>query len=171
MARGEGGGSGTARLALVLSIIALVLAWQAYRRTGGTLPGVDQPIVHTWDKQEAEAAAAEARDRLLDLRARLDARGNVDQLQRDLADLRRDLERSFEGAGKEASERWKEADRSLARLDERLDQGGEQAREALDQALTRLREAGGTQAEREEPRQSPPAERPPTGDEGKGGGQ
>jgi nucleotide-binding universal stress UspA family protein len=160
MARGEGCGSGAARLALLLSIIALVLSWQAYRRTGGSIPGLDKPIVHTWDETSAEKATAEARERLLALRTRIESHGDVDRLQKDIADLRRDLERSFEGAGKGARERWQEADRALARLDERLDEGGAKAREALDQALARLREAGRNLPAEREPEPSPTPEAP-----------
>lgn len=142
MAR-EGGGSAAGRLALVLSVVALVLSWQAYRRTGGTIPGIDRPISVAWDEAAAEGAAAQARVRLVARRTEIAARQDVERIRGEIEEIRRRLQGSYEGAEGSVRERWQAADQALAGLEERLDQGGAQAEAALDHALDRLRDVGG----------------------------
>lgn len=138
MAR-EGGGGVAGRLALLISVIALVLSWQAYRRTGGTIPGIDRPISRTWDEAASGTAAAEARTRLLARRTEIAAREDIAAIRQEIEGIRRRLAGTYQGAEQGVRERWSDADRALAGLEERLDQGGAQAEDALDRALDRLR--------------------------------
>ncbi len=150
----EGGGSAAGRLALILSVIALVLSWQAYRRTGGTIPGLDGPLSTTWDEAAAQGAAAQASARLLARRTEIETRQDVQKIQDEIAGIRQRLESTYKGAGEGVRERWQAADQALAGLQQRLDQGGAEAQQALDRALDRLRDVGGSNKESTEPVQA-----------------
>ncbi|HEV2856261.1 MAG TPA: hypothetical protein VHC97_25955 [Thermoanaerobaculia bacterium] len=145
----SGGGAG--RLALILSILALVLAWAAFRRTGGELGtlwndvtrGVgDRVRVTAGDGSNAverQAELARAQTRLLGRRAEVAAERNLEQVRRDVAEIRADLERSYRNASSGAKERWQGLDADLERLQGQLKDGGSKALDTLDSALAKIR--------------------------------
>ncbi|HSN85354.1 MAG TPA: hypothetical protein VL025_01290, partial [Thermoanaerobaculia bacterium] len=81
----QSGGGCVAWLALAVAIAALVLAWSAYKRTGGDLDGVLKSVTEDAERSVRGAAAdgsgaverqadlAEARVRLLGRRAEVEA--------------------------------------------------------------------------------------------------
>lgn len=144
------------RLALLLSVIALVLSWQAYRRTGGTIPGIDQPFSQAWDGAVAGGEAAQARARLLARRTEIETRQDVQKVRDEITGMRQRLESTYEGAGDGVRQRWQAADQALAGLQQRLDQGGAQAEQALDQALDRLRDIRGSDDTEVQPEKTEP---------------
>src|SRR5262249_4257303 len=126
----EGGGC-AGRLALLLAIVALVIAWAAYRRTGGEIgtllkdAGIPSGGAAGADSDRAEwqADLAQARDRLLGRRAEVAGDRNLDQVRRDVEQVRASLEQAYHKAGA-AKEQWQDLDAELQRLEGQLKQGG-----------------------------------------------
>ena len=139
MAR-ESSGRGLAALALVVALAALFVAWSAYKRTGGDL---DQ-LVRMKAEGSGEATwrddLARARERLLRRRSDVEEGRDLDQVRRDVAEIRGDLERAFDDAGEQAREKWRAMDAELERLQSELDERGSRAKETLDSLLDKMRD-------------------------------
>lgn len=148
----SGGGRGVAWLALIVAILALFLAWSAYRRTGGDLDSLLQDVSEDagrrvrgaaeegTDAVERQAELAEARGRLLRRRAEVEADRNLQKVREDVAEVREDLERAYRNAGEGAKARWRDVDAELERLEARLRDGGARALESLDSAVEKIRD-------------------------------
>ena len=149
-----------ARLALLVAIVALILSWAAYRRAGGQLKDVWTDASRGTDLHvgsaegtgdEGPAAALDhgpdllrAQARLLQHRAEVAGDRNLAQVERDVAEVRRSLERSYQNAGSAAKERWHdEVDAELDRLEAQLRQRSSQALASLDAAVAKLRNEAG----------------------------
>ncbi len=139
----EGGGC-VGWLALLLAVLALLVAWAAYKRTGGEIGTVlkDAGVQSGADSDLAEwqEDLAQARDRLLGRRAEVAGDRNLEQVRRDVEQVRASLEQAYHKAGA-AKEQWKDLDADLERLETQLKDGGSKALATLDQALAKLREA------------------------------
>src|SRR6185436_5990546 len=107
----SGGGGGPAWLALLVALVALWIAWSAYRRTGGSFDTlVANPIAaKPASAPPAEAAGGDwraaldrARERLLSRRDEVQQDRDLDAVQRDIAEIRAGLERAYHGAGDKA---------------------------------------------------------------------
>lgn len=145
MARGSSG-RGLAALALVVALAALFVAWSAYKRTGGSLDQLVRMRAGVPGEPAAGAAGwrgdlERARERLLRRRSDVEEERNLEQVRREVAEIRQSLERSFAGAGEQARQRWRAMDAELERLEAQLDAGGSRAKETLDSLLARMREA------------------------------
>lgn len=139
--RSEGGGC-AANVALILAILALILAWTAYRRTGGDLDGLIRDVTGRVPGPEAaewQGELARARSRLLEWRPEVAADENLGQVRRDVTELRESLERAYEDAGAGARKTWRDVDAELERLEARLREGGSEAVESLDAAAEKMR--------------------------------
>ena len=68
---------------------------------------------------------------------------NLDQVRRDVADIRARLERSFANAGAVTKDRWRGLDGDLDRLETQLKDGGSKALSTLDSALEKIRRQTG----------------------------
>lgn len=132
----KSGGNGVAWLALLLAIAALLLAWSAYKRTGGELRDLWGDVNIDTSKGIDLAAA---RDRLLSHRPEVAGERNLQQVREDVAEIRADLERAYEDAGAGAREGWRELDADLERLEGQLKEGSSKALDTLDSALAKLR--------------------------------
>src|SRR5689334_17180862 len=115
--RNEGGGC-MARLALLVAILALILSWAAYRRSGGQLKdvltdatrGTDLHVGSGGDSGgegpagalDRQADLLKAQARLLQHRAEVAGDHNLAQVERDVAEVRQSLERSYQNAGSAA---------------------------------------------------------------------
>jgi len=143
----EGGGC-VGWLALLLAGVALLVAWAAYKRTGGEIgtvlkdAGVQSrgPAGADSDLAEWQEDLAQARDRLLGRRAEVAGDRNLEQVRRDVEQVRASLEQAYHKAGA-AKEQWKDLDADLERLEKQLKDGGSKALATLDQALSKLRDA------------------------------
>jgi hypothetical protein len=145
-----------ARLALLMAIVALILSWAAYRRSGGQLKDVWTDATHGTDLHigsaeggggESPTAALDhqadllkAQAKLLQHRAEVAGNRNLAQVERDVAEVRRSLERSYQNAGSAGKERWHGVDAELDRLEAQLRQGGSKALASLDAAISKLRD-------------------------------
>lgn len=148
----EGGGGCVGLLALLLAALALLVAWAAYKRTGGELgtvlkdAGVESrgPAGADSDLAEWREDLAQARDRLLGRRAEVAGDRNLDQVRRDVEQVRTSLEQAYRTAGDKAGaakEQWKDLDADLQRLEGQLKDGGSKALSTLDSAISKLRDA------------------------------
>lgn len=144
----KGGGGGPAWLALIVALVALWIAWSAYRRTGGTLdtlvanPMAEAPADLPAEAEEGDwkTALDRARERLLSRRDEVEQERDLDAVQRDIAEIRAALERTWRGAG-EAKEKWQDLDAELERLQGQLREGSERAQETLDGLVRRMKDA------------------------------
>lgn len=134
-------------LALLLAAVALVVAWAAYKRTGGEIGNVLKdagvqsrgPAGADSDLGEWREDLVQARDRLLGRRAEVAGDRNLEQVRQDVEQVRASLEQAYRKAGA-AKEQWQDLDADLARLEGQLKDGGAKALATLDQALAKLRD-------------------------------
>ncbi|HEX6904185.1 MAG TPA: hypothetical protein VF789_31030 [Thermoanaerobaculia bacterium] len=138
----KSGGNGVAWLALLLAIAALLLAWSAYKRTGGELRDLwgdvrseGRPVAEA----DWRADLAAARDRLLSHRPEVAGERNLQQVREDVAEIRADLERTYRNADAGVREQWRELDAELERLQGQLKDGSSKAVDTLDSLLAKLR--------------------------------
>lgn len=138
----KSGGNGVAWLALLLAIAALLLAWSAYKRTGGELRDL-WGDVHSEGRPATEgdwrADLAASRDRLLSHRPEVAGERNLQQVREDVAEMRADLERTYRNADAGVREQWRDLDAELERLQAQLKDGGSKAVDTLDSLLVKLR--------------------------------
>ena len=138
-----------ARLALLVVIVALIFSWAAYRRSGGDLRQVWSDATRgaadfkIGDDADQQADLAQARAKLLGHRAEVAADRNLDQVRKDVADVRARLERSFANAGAVTKDRWRGLDGDLDRLESQLKEGSSKALATLDSALEKIRREAG----------------------------
>lgn len=149
-------GNGVAWLALLVSLVALVLAWKAYRREGGVLFGgtpppvpakVEEPLNRlddrlgaSRDSLERQLALTEARVRLLARRAEVNVDRNLDKMSEEVAEVRENLERSYESSSDQVRARWRNTDGELKKVQEDLKRGNQKALAELDRLLAKLRQ-------------------------------
>ena len=145
--RTEGGGC-LARLALLVALLALVLAWAAYRRQGGEIKTLWKDLTRGAGGDVAAGASAtverqtdlaQAQARLLRRRAEVATDRNLQQVREDVAQVRANLERTYRDASGGAKARWRDLDADLERLQGELKLGGSKALAALDSALAKIR--------------------------------
>lgn len=145
----KSGGGGPAWLALIVALAALWIAWSAYRRTGGTFDTlVANPIAAAREETppaevdggDWREALASARERLLSRRDEVREDKDLEAVQRDIAEIRATLERTWRGAG-EAKEKWEDLDGDLERLQRQVRDGSEKAQETLDGLVQRMKDA------------------------------
>lgn len=144
----KGGGGGPAWLALIVALAALWIAWSAYKRTGGTLDTLVTLPAPEWKAGPPEAgrgdwrgALERARERLLDRRDDVGQDRNREQVQREIADIRATLERTYHDAGEGASDTWRDLDAQLERLGDQVREGSETAKGTMEDLLAKMKDA------------------------------
>jgi hypothetical protein len=152
MAQNSGGG-GAGRLALILAILALLVAWAAYRREDGELKTIWHDLTRGTGERvhiTGDEGAEDLRDWLARAKARLEGRRsdvagqrNLEQVRQDVADLRAKLARASRDGGAAAKERWKSVDGDLERLEAELKEKSSKALAALDATLAKIKEEMG----------------------------
>jgi ElaB/YqjD/DUF883 family membrane-anchored ribosome-binding protein len=156
-ARRSGGGAG--RLALLVAIVALAVAWAAYRRQGGELRTLWSDLARGSGERARVAADSgedDIRSWLTRAQARLERRRtdvagerNLDQVREDVADLRAKLERAYGDSGEVARKRWRDLDGDLGRLEGQLKEGGSKAVATLDAVVEKIRRVAEEEEEEE----------------------
>jgi hypothetical protein len=122
----------------LVALAALFVAWSAYKRTGGTFGQLTQGVVS--GDTDWQRALDKARESLEERRTDIADQHNLEQVRRDVAQIRESLERTFRGTGAaEAKDRWRGLDGDLRRLDEQLREGGAKARSTLDEILEKMK--------------------------------
>jgi len=138
-----------ARLALLVAIVALVFSWAAYRRAGGQLTEIWNDATRgaadfrVGSPDGGTTALAQAESRLLGHRAEVAGDRNLSQVERDVAEVRQNLERSYRNASAATREKWQGVDAELNRLEAQLKQGGASALATLDSAVAKIRSVAG----------------------------
>jgi hypothetical protein len=149
----KSGGGGAGRLALIVAILALAVAWAAYRRGGGEIGTlwddltrgtgrrVNVSLEDGSDTVERQSDLARAQARLLGRRAEVAGERNLQQVRRDVEEVRANLERSYRNAG--TKDHWRDLDRDLEHLQTQLREGSSKALATLDSALVKIKAAAG----------------------------
>jgi hypothetical protein len=145
-----------ARLALLVALVALVFSWAAYRRSGGQLQEiwsdatrgaadfrVGNPVDDGTAALGRQTDLAKAQARLLGHRAEVAGDRNLGAVERDVAEVRRSLERSYRNASATTREKWQGVDAELNRLESQLRQGGASALATFDSAVAKIRSMAG----------------------------
>lgn len=155
MAEPRRSGGGVARLALLVAIVALAVAWAAYRRQGGELRtlwsdltrGASERVRATADAGDEDLRTwlERAQERLERRRTEVAGERNLEQVREDVADLRARLERASRDSGEVAKKRWRNLDADLERLEGQLKEGGSKALATLDAALEKIRREAGAE--------------------------
>ncbi len=148
MAEARGGG-GVARLALLLAILALAVAWAAYRREGGELrtlwgdltrgAGGRERVTADSDGEDFRTWLKRAQERLQSRRGDVEKERNLQEVGKDVADIRENLQRTYRDASTESKERWKSLDSDLERLEAELKAKNSKALAELDATLEKMR--------------------------------
>ena len=133
----KSGGNGVAWLALLLAVAALLLAWSAFKRTGGEPRDLWGGGVTVGTPEGI--SLTEVRDRLQRHRPEVAGERNFQQVRQDVAKIRADLERTYRNTDAGAREQWRELDAELGRLQAQLRDGSSKAVDTLDAALAKLR--------------------------------
>jgi hypothetical protein len=145
-----------ARLALLVAIVALVFSWAAYRRAGGELKEIWSDATRgaadfrVGSPDDGTTVLAQAESRLLGHRAEVAGDRNLGQVERDVAEVRRSLERSYRNASAATREKWQGVDAELNRLEAQLKQGGASAVATLDAAVAKIRSVAGEEKKKDE---------------------
>lgn len=146
----KSGGGGMGRLALIVAILALLVAWAAYRRGGGEIGTlwddltrgaghrVNVSLAGGSDAAERQSDLTQARARLLGRRAEVAGERNLQQVRHEVEEIRASLERSYRNASAGTKERWRDLDGDLASLQAQLREGGSKALGSLDSALEKI---------------------------------
>ena len=150
MAQNRSGGC-LSWVALGVALLALLVGWTALRRTGGSLADVwrraDSKVESRLDDAERQADLLGAKTRLLGRRAEVAGNRNLEQVRREVAEVRESLRRAYRDASAEAKTEWRRLDRDLAGLEDDLREGGAEAVSALNRAIARIerevKEGGG----------------------------
>jgi hypothetical protein len=125
-----------ARLALLIAIVALVLSWTAYRRSGGEVATISKDVVRSAGPAEARASGPEPGALPAD-------DPNLEQVRRQVAELRSSLERAYGSATGQTRERWKGIDGDLGRVEAELKEKGAKGLAELEATLEKLRREAG----------------------------
>ena len=157
MAEARRSGGGVARLALLVAIVALAVAWAAYRRQGGELrtlwgdltggAGEQATVTAGKGNEDIRSWLTRAQARLERRRTDVAGERNLEEVRKDVADLRAKLERAYRNSSVAAKERWRDLDGDLERLEGQLKEGGSKALTTLDAALEKIRRAAGEEKE------------------------
>ena len=138
--RGGGGGGCLSMLALLVALAALFVAWSAYKRTGGTVSQLTQGVkIGDIGNGDWQSAVDKAREKLQERRPEVESQRNLEQVNRDIAQIRESLERAVHGSGGDAKEKWRSLDGDLDRLQQQLREGGAKAKAALDEVLAKMK--------------------------------
>jgi DNA anti-recombination protein RmuC len=145
----ERSGGGVARLALLLAILALAVAWAAYRREGGELRTLWGDLTRGTGERARTAADSDGEDfrawlkraqaRLQHRRSDVEKERNLQEVQRDVGELRENLQRKYRDASAGSKERWKSMDSNLERLQAELEEKSSKMLEELDATLAKMK--------------------------------
>jgi len=158
MAEAKQSGGCVARLALIVALLALAVAWVAYRRQGGEMKtlwrdltggaGDRVRITAGTEGEDLRSWLARAQDRLERRRPEVAGERDLRQVREDVAEIRKNLERAYRDAGTEAKGRWRSLDADLERLEAQLRKGGTKALATLDSALAKIKAETGKEEDR-----------------------
>jgi len=125
-----------ARLALLVALVALVLSWTAYRRSGGEVATIAKDVARSAGPADARASGAQPAGPAADDH-------NLEQVRRQVAELRASLERAYGNATGQTRERWKGIDGDLGRVEAELKEKGAKGLAELEATLEKLRREAG----------------------------
>lgn len=108
-------------IALIVAIIALVLGWMAFNRSGqDVVPAVQEGAQEAQEDAALLAARTEARAELLALQTQIAAEEGYDEAAQQAAEIEADLETAYVNARLEASAEWQELQADFENLEREL---------------------------------------------------
>ena len=136
-------------VAIVISLVALFVGVSAYNRAGTPVQTeVQDQAVDIRKVVEEQIAIAEARARLMVLKARLDAGLNATRLDaglnaeeagREVSQVRQDLSRVFADTQGTAKDQWSKIDSDLSQLEQKIRADSADALRSLEHSIRELR--------------------------------
>jgi hypothetical protein len=139
-----------ARLAFLMALVALIFSWTAYRRSGGEVATIAKDVVRSAGPADSRAAGADPASPVSPAAPAADDH-NLEQVRRQVAELRLTLERAYGSATGQTRERWKGIDGDLGRVEAELKEKSAQGLAELEATLEKLRrEAGDDPTEKKE---------------------
>ncbi len=130
-------------VALGLGVVALILGWVAFNRSGSNLgdeivQNSRENTVELRQEWRRDLASLEARARLLVLQAQLSANRNYSAASDEIQDIRNNLRSAYANASANAKNGWQQVDQSLESTENKLREGSADALDSLEQAIDRL---------------------------------
>lgn len=125
-------------IAVVLSVLALFLAWSAYNRTG---TDVRTQVMRTgeqaYDASREGLDSLQAQVRLQELRADLASGVELENAEETVATVRQDLARAYQNSTEVTQEQWQEVQRDLDQLEDQLRNGSADALQTVEGLIER----------------------------------
>lgn len=124
--------SGLIIVVAIIAIIAVVLGWSAYNRSGtdlGTEAG--QQIDQTTEDVQLAFARAEARAKVMALQARIEADASYATAGDELQAIESDLEMAYQNASTEANEDWSDVKTNFSQAIDSIQTGTANTLEVL----------------------------------------
>ncbi len=127
-------------LALVISILALSIAVAAFNRSGEDLNTViENEVDKSAENVKLATARADARLRLISLRARVEAGEERDQVREEINEINTDLSNAYKEAGEEFNAEWNDINSAFEKLGESIRNETDDAADNLENLIDRLK--------------------------------
>lgn len=128
-------------LAIIIAVASLALGWTAYNRAGRDLENLMEDKMAEYRQElRIQVARLEARTQLLTLRADIAVSESYQELSREVATIREELELAYEGASFELATEWQEIKATLEALERDLRDDSAEAVQSLQDTLELLEE-------------------------------
>lgn len=123
----------------VIAVIALLLAWAAFNRSGQDVTTeISQGVDTVAEETALFLARAEARADLLALRARLTTQEGYEAAQEELTEIRAELRVAYENAGEAFAQEWQDIQQDFAALEIMIREGSADVLDAIADLVERL---------------------------------
>jgi uncharacterized protein (DUF342 family) len=134
------GASAVAWIALVGAVLALLLGWTAFNRSGRDV----STIVENQTQEAVEdvaiiTARAQAAAELTAIRAQIETQQNLQEAQAQLQNTRADLRQAYANASIEVRQEWQQIDAQLQNAEDSIRNNSANAIENLNDALATLK--------------------------------
>ncbi len=126
-------------LALIVAVVALVLGWSAFNRSGTNLGNIaENQINQATNEVRQEMALMEARARVSMIATGLNTQEDLQQAQSELREVRADLNQTFQNANAEIREDWREIDNNLEAAETQMREGTADSIQSIRQGLRNI---------------------------------
>lgn len=126
-------------LALIVAVVALVLGWSAFNRSGRDLGNVaENQVNQAANEIRQEMALMEARARVSMIATGLDTQEDLQEAQAEIREVRADLNQSFQNASAEVRQDWREIDNNLEAAETQIRQGTAESIQSIRQGLRNI---------------------------------
>lgn len=127
-------------IAICISLLALVTAIIALNRTTEPSMGGSDELRKEFQQFQQQMQLESARQRLEDAREAVEEGVQREQIQKQIAVVRRDLQRAYVNSEEQAQQSWRDIDRQLDTINEKLREGSVDILQTIDALLEKLRD-------------------------------